>query len=66
VRDALKSDISGVDDFAKKYKTETNAYLDSLLYLKSVATNAPSEESGILQVYKNFILEERKPEQMGD
>ena len=27
---------------------------------------APTEEEGLVQVYKNFIMEERRPEQMGD
>lgn len=47
-------------------ETETKAYLDSLLYLKTVTPNAVTETEGIIQVYKNFILEERKPEQVGE
>ena len=61
LKDALQGEIKTVDDFAKTYKSETNGYLDSLLYLKSVATSCPTEEDGIHQVYKNFILEQQKP-----
>ena len=31
-----------------------------------MATSCPTEEDGIHQVYKNFILEQQKPEQVGD
>ena len=55
LKNTLQGEIKTVDEFAKTYKSETNAYLDSLLYLKSVATSCPTEEDGIHQVYKNFI-----------
>lgn len=66
LKNTLQGEIKTVDEFAKTYKSETNAYLDSLLYLKSVATSCATEEDGIHQVYKNFILEQQKPEQVGD
>ena len=53
----LQGEIKAVDGFAKQFKNETNGYLDSLLYLKSVATECSTEEDGIHQTYKNFILE---------
>lgn len=62
---SLTTEISAVDAFGKNLKTETNAYRDSLLYVKTVASNCASEEDGILQVYRNFILEQRKPEPIG-
>ena len=58
----MQTEIKSVNDFSHQLKTETNQYLDSLLYLKSVAAqNCPSEEDAIHQVYKDFVLENAKP-----
>ena len=53
-------------DFSKQVQSDLNAYRDSLLYTKTCAVNCPSEETGLVQVYKNFILEEVKPAAMGN
>ena len=62
LKGVLQAEIKSVNDLTHQLKTETNTYLDSLLYLKTVATpNCPSEETAIHQVYKDFVLEQLKP-----
>lgn len=36
-------------------------YRNSILYTKSCSPNCDSEEDGIIEIYKKFILEEEKP-----
>ena len=50
-----------MDDFAKNHEVNVKAYQNSLLYTKTCTLAASSEEEGIEQVYKNYILEELKP-----
>ena len=56
------NEIRTVDNYTKERKTEFDQYKDSLLYMKTVTPMAVNEEDGILKVYKDFILEERKPQ----
>jgi hypothetical protein len=62
----MLSEIKAVDAFTQKFNTDYNSFKDGLLYTKTCATNCFSEEDGVIQVYKNFVLEESKPMPMGD
>ena len=62
----MLGEIKTVDDYVKAFQKETNTFRDSLFYIKTCTPTALTEEEGLVQVYKNFILEERKPEQLGD
>ena len=57
----MLQEIKVVDDFTKKKESESNDYMDSLLYTKTCASNCTNEEDALVQVYKNYILEEFKP-----
>ena len=65
LRSELVEKITTVDSYSKKLQADGEVYQASLLYTKSCATNCLSEEEGLVQVYKNFILEETKPKPMG-
>ena len=65
-RKAILGEIKTVEDFAKRLEGEAGAYRDSLSFIKTVTPGAITEEEGLVLVYKNFILEERRPEQLGD
>ena len=66
LREYLKGEITQVDSFTRKFQDNYNEYRDSLLYTKTVTQNCMTEEDGLKQVYKNFVLEEMKPVQMGE
>ena len=66
LRAYLKGEIGVVDDFAKKFQQSYNEYCASLLYTKTVTQHCMTEEEGLVHVYKNYVLEESKPVQMGD
>ena len=55
-----------MDDFGKAQEVSFKAYQNSLLYTKTCTLAASSEEEGIEQVYKNYILEELKPQPVAD
>ena len=61
IKTELLSEIRTVDNYTKEKQAEFIQYKDSLLYMKTVTPTALNEEDGILKVYKDFILEERKP-----
>lgn len=61
----LMKEIKNVDNFGKKLESETNDYKDSILYTKSLTNLTGTEEDLTLKVYKKYVLEESKPEQLG-
>ena len=66
IKAELLNEIRAVDAFTKERQADSNKYRDSLLYMKTVTPMALSEEDGIVKVYKDFILEERRPQQFGN
>ena len=65
MRSDLDRDITNVNDFAKELERKAKEYRDSLMYTKTVALADHSEEAALPRLYKNFILEEQKPEGYG-
>ena len=65
-RKELKSNINDVQNFAKEFQSEYNVYRDSLLYTKTCTQNCSTEEDGMVEVYKNLILEEGRPQTQSD
>ena len=55
-----------VENFGNQLKSDLHKYQDSLLYTKTVMPSARTEEDGIAQVYKNFILGEAAPKGEGE
>mmetsp|Transcript_27420 Transcript_27420/g.36674 ORF Transcript_27420/g.36674 Transcript_27420/m.36674 type:complete len:124 (+) Transcript_27420:264-635(+) len=66
LRSYLKGEISSVNSFAQNFQSDYNVYCDSLMYTKTCTKNCFTEEEGLIQVYKNFVLEEMKPMPMGE
>ena len=62
----MQGEVDGVNKFAHDFQTEFNQYRDSLLYTKTCSINCLTEEDALSQVYKNYMLEEMKPQPMGD
>ena len=64
--ETLQKEIKTIDQFGKNLESETNDYKETLLYTKSLTNLTGTEEDLLVKVYNKYILEESKPEALGN